>query len=266
MADIYNLFADLIEQKFDDIEVYFNDFFAESKGVEYNFDPLQNDEEKDSTLKMFGNGDIFERAKTVLTENNYCLEAFYVFYKMADDYNLYLYFDSMFSQINAYNSLSEYKKIAYRHILDEFVAFEMDLESYTQAAAIEEAIIEDLNIYDDMEISRLAFLYALKEDFENLYDLYLSNEDILDESVYIILIATALKNNEEDAAILVLNNLIDKYKYGDYIDHPWDLENIDDTEALLMADAISSSYRIIKSVPYFFQWCNEFKKTCAAKA
>lgn len=259
MANLLNLVTETSNLYEDELIEYYEDFFDINNLADYSFDSLQNKKEKESSTKMFGSDDIFERAKKVLDEDNYCLEAFFVFYRMADDYNLYLYFDRMFSNINKYNKLSKYKKFAYKHIMDDFVNFEMELESYTQALAIQIRIIEGLDICGQLEISRLAFLFAMKEDFDSLYDLYI-RVGAFDESAYISLIVTALKNNEEIKAIEILSDFLSEFKYADYIDHPWDLEKLEDNDAIRMNEAINATYRLIRSVPYFFHWCLDNKK------
>lgn len=258
MANLFKLITDIAYLEDDELIDYFENFFDIDNLAQYTFDDLSNKKEKESAKKMFGEGDIFNRAKDILDEDPYCLEAFFVFYRMSDDYNLYLYFDKMFSNLNKYNKLSKYKKFAYKQIMDNFVAFLTEINSPTQAISVQMRLIDKLQICGQAEIIRLSFLFAMKEDFEDLYDLYLK-VGFFDESSYICLITTALKNNEEIKAIEVLNDFLEEYKYADYIDHPWDLEKIEDNEAIRMNEAMNACFEFVRSIPYFMPWCKENK-------
>lgn len=259
MTNLFKLVADITYMDDDELLDYFENFFDIDNLESYTFDSLANKKEIESSKKMFGVDDVFERAKNVLEEDPLCLEAFYVFYRLADDYSLYLYFDKMFNQRSKFKRYSKYKKFVYKQILDNYVTFFTDLKSFTQAIAVEMEIIQTLELCGVGEITRLSFLFAMIEDFDNLYDLY-TQVGFYDESSYIALIVTALKNNEEIKAIEVLNDFIGDYKYAEYIDHPWDLEKIDDNEAIRMNDAISVCFELIRSVPYFINWCRDNKK------
>lgn len=265
MANLLQLASEINDLYDDELVDYLEDFFGSDKLSQYSFDSLQNKKEKESSSKMFGDDDVIERAVNLLDEDNYCLEAFYVFYRTTDDYSLYLYFDKMFNQMDKYKKLSKYKKFAYKQIIDNYVSFFIELENYTQAIAVQLNIIEKLEVCGNLELSRLAYLFALDEDFDSLYDLYIK-VGFGDEASYICLIVTALKNNEELKAIDVLNDFLGEFKYAEYLDHPWDLEKIDDADALKMNEAISVCYRFIKSVPYFMHWCKSNKKEMIAKA
>lgn len=259
MANLFKLVTDITYMDDDELLDYFEDFFDINNLETYSFDSLANKKERESARRMFGVDDVFDRASEVLSDDPLCLEAFYVFYRMADDYSLYLYFDKMFNQKSKFKKYSKYKKYAYKQIIDNYVTFLLDLRSYTQAIAVEMAVIESLEICGQGEITRLAFLFALKEDFDSLYDLYIK-VGFFDETSYICLITTALKNNEEIKAIEVLNDFTSEYKYAEYIDHPWDLEKLEDNEALKMNEALGACFELIRSVPYFIHWCKDNKK------
>lgn len=264
MANLIKLVSDITYLEDDELIEYFENFFDINNLDDYTFDSLLNKKEKESVKEMFGTDDVFDRARLVIEKDPYCLEAFYVFYRMADDYSLYLYFDRMFNQMNKYNKLSKYKKFAYKQIIDNFVTFLMDLKSFTQAIAVQMSIIDGLEVCGPNEVTRLAFLFAMKEDFESLYDLYIK-VGFFDEAAYIALIVTALKNNEELKAKDVLSDFLSEYTYAEYIDHPWDLDKLEDNEAIRMNDAMSVCFELIRSVPYFIYWCSD-NKTQSVKA
>lgn len=259
MDNLLKLVTTITYMSDDEVIDYFEDFFDINNLDNYSFDSLANQKEKESARMMFGTDDIYQRAVKVLDKDPLCLEAFYVFYRMADDYSLYLYFDKMFTQIGKFKRYSKYKKFAYKQIVDEYVTFLIEINSYTQAIAVEMDVIDKLEICGEGEITRLSFLFAMIEDFDNLYDLYIK-VGFYNEASYICLIVTALKNNEEIKAIEALNDLISEYKYGEYIDHPWDLDKVDDDEAILMIEAMNACNELIRSVPYFIPWCRDNKK------
>lgn len=260
MANIIKLLNDITYLDDEELLDYFETFFDINNLEDYTYDSLANQKEKASTKKMFGSDDVFLRAERVLNEDPYCLEAFFVYFRLADDLSLYQYFDKMFNQIAKFNHLSKYKKYVYKQIVDNFVSFLMDINNITMAIDVELSIIKSLEICGEGEITRLAYLFGLKEDFDNLYNLYLQ-VGFFDETSYIALIVTALKNKEELKAMEIYNDFLSEYKYGGYIDHPWDLEKLEDSEALRMSEAMNACFELVRSVPYFINWCRENKKT-----
>ncbi len=255
-------FNDLINASFEnkqDLEDYLTDFFDKSNLDDYQIDDLANDKQKEAIAKMFGNDDIFLRADSVLFENNFCLEAFYVYYCLSDDLAISFYFNSMFSKLINYDSLDSYEKKAIKIILEYYAMFLNDIHNITGAIDVLESlesIINDGSFYND----RLAILFSEIEELDKFYNLYLK-DGFLTIGSYILLIIVCLKHNDEIKAKGVFTNLLDDHPICQYIDHVWDLDNDDGEEAKMLKNALDFCYPSIYSLPYFFSWCEQNKET-----
>lgn len=260
MYSFEQLVFDTANKKREECRIYFNDFFKEYNSTTYIFDPSMPDDDKQSVYDMFsGIDEIDDRALNVLEQNPYCVEAFYVSYKLSNDVTLQYYFNKMLNATVGFNELSKYHQNALLFILNCYCDFLSSIHNYTKAIKVADVLLDldknAINKYIDMKV----FYYSQIEDLDHLYDLYL-NDSFKDPACYIFLIVTCLKHEDEIKAKEVLSTFISTYPKANYIDHIWEMDSDKSPEANQMRSAISYCYPSICAIPFFFSWCGKNKE------
>lgn len=259
MTSLDQLLYDLSRIEKQDIRNYLESFFAPGKFDLYLIDERCDEKDIEAISKMFSDGDVLDKANAVLNKNPFCLEAFYVFYKLEEDSPLYDYFESIASKNDEYDSFSDYKKFVYESIMTCFVNFLSDIGNITGAINnLKIMMAKNDNLYNN-NLFRLCYLYAMVENLDDYYNLYLDS-GFRDAVSYILLILVCLKHNDKLKAKEVYTEFLSVYKYGHYIDHIWDLDDNNEDEALEIKLALKVCYDDLLSIPYFFKWCGENKE------
>ena len=244
----------------DKIKDFLEDFFVKENLDQYFIDNCVDSKHLKSIQKMFiSNEDILLRAKNVLKQDEYCLEAFYIFYRLADETVLNFTMNNIYHKKNQYEMLSKYEKYSVINILNFYVQFLLDIHNLTFAIKVLKTIIKLENNYSTTNISKLSYLYCLLENKKDFYDLYI-NEYFSEPIPYILLMVVLLKHEEELKAKEVYLDMLKKFKYATYIDHIWDLEEINEEESIEFKNAVDICFEEICAIPYFFSWCQENKE------
>lgn len=260
MLSFEQLVFDTANKKIEECEAYFDAFFKQYNASSYIFDPLMSEKDKKSIIDMFdGDNQINERASDVLEDNPFCIEAFYVFYKLTNDVALQYYFNKMLNETANFNKLSSYHQSALLFVLNCYCDFLASIHNYTSAIKVVNVLTEidddESGKYIDMKV----YYYTQLEDLNHLYELYLNNS-FNDPSCYIFLIITCLKHEDELKAKEVLSTFISVYPKAKFIDRIWDMDEDNSEQANQMRNAISYCYPSICSIPFFFSWCSKNKE------
>ena len=106
-------------------------------------------------------------------------------------------------------------------------------------------------------LTTLIIVYNYLEDYEGIKNLYESNDFDAPEQ-YIMFIVSILKNDQNEYAKEVYEDMASKFKYASYICKPQELSLLkDDAEANTMMRAVEKCFEYIESVPNFFSWASE---------
>ncbi len=259
MTSLDQFLYDLSRVEKDDLRSYLEGFFAPGKLDLYLVDERCSKEDVDAISKMFEQGDVLDKASAILDKNPFCLEAFYTFYKLEEDAPLYYYFETIASKNEMYDSLSAYHKFAYESIMTCFVNFLSDIGNVTGAINNLKVMMSKSEFLYNNNLFRLCYLYAMNEDLNNYYKLYLDT-GFKDAVSYILLIVVCLKHGDRLKAKEVYHEFLSVYKYGEYIDHIWDLDDNNEDGALEVKLALKVCYDDILAIPYFFMWCADNKE------
>lgn len=259
MTSLDQFLYDLAHTEKEDIRAYLEGFFAPGKFSQYLIDERCDDEDYKSIELMFQEGDVLEKASSILNKNPFCLEAFYVFYKLEEDLPLYYYFESIAKRDDEYENFSDYHKFVYESIITCFINFLSDIGNISSAINNLKIMMSKSDVLYNNNLFRLCYLYAMVENLDDYYDLYLST-GFKDAVSYILLIVVCLKHNDTLKAKEVYLEFLNTYKYGEYIDHIWDLEDNNEDEALEIKLALRVCHDDLLAVPYFYSWCLDNKE------
>lgn len=259
MTSLDQFLYDLSRTDKEDIKAYLESFFAPGKFDQYLIDERCSNEDSKAIEKMFQEGDVLEKASSILNKNPFCLEAFYVFYKLEEDGPLYYYFESIASRNDEYENFSDYHKFAYESIMTCFVNFLSDIGNVTSAINNLKIMMAKSDFLYTNNLFRLCYLYAMVENLDDYYKLYLDT-GFKDAVSYILLIVVCLKHNDKVKAKEVYSEFLSTYKYGEYIDHIWDLEDNNEDEALEIKLALKVCYDDLLAIPYFYSFCFDNKE------
>ena len=247
-------------KKQDELEEYLESFFVPYNLEQYIISEKANDDERRAIEDMFDDSEVlYDRAQSVVKENPLCLEAFYVCSCLLDDSTLNVMFNEVLDMAENYENLSPYGKDCLVAILKLYASFLLDISNVTSSIRIIKKVCELEGKYSDNNIVKLSYMYSLIEDDKEFYDLFLKTS-FNDIHPYILLLIVLLKHQEEEKAREVLSELIDKFKYADYIDHVWDLEKVDNFEANEFKDAMEICFEDMCAIPNFFSWCKDNKQ------
>ena len=160
-------------------------------------------------------------------------------------------FVSYYKENNNYADLSVYHKYCYLRILDLYVDFLLDIYNITRAIKVQRLLVAFNNNMYQKDITRLAFMYSVLENWKDLYQLYLNND--FDAYEYLLLLVVLLKHEEEYKAREVLIEMFDKIEYSTYLSHLWDLD-LNDEKQKAFYDVVEDCYSDISSIPDFFSF------------
>ena len=236
------------------LETFFDNFFCEKNLVEYMVDGMPSDIEYALVKEMFkDNRSAYEKAFDIVKKDDFCYEAFYVFYKLSDDVSLHFYFSSIFNNINDYDTFTSYNKYVFGKIMACYIEFLRDIGNITYAIKVTKLILakKDMNFHVDE--NTLTLLYSDNEIFDEFYDLYLEKGFEYIES-YLRLIIVCLKHDKELVAREVSKELLYKYPCANYLDHIWDLDEVNTKEAFEFKKAAENCYLDFVAIPSFFSW------------
>lgn len=247
-------------KKQDELEDYLESFFEPLNFEQYIISDKANDEERKAIEAMFDDDEaLYDRAQNIVSEYPLCLEAFYVCTCLLDETSQNLMFTDAYKLVDCYKELSPYEKDCLLSILRLYVTFLLNISNVTGGIRVMNKVCELEGKYSNDSIIKLSYMYAMIEDAKNFYDLFLKTS-FNDVHPYILLLITLLKHEEEEKAREVLSELIDKFKYADYIDHVWDLEEVDNIEANEFKDAMEVCFEDMCAIPNFFSWCKDNKQ------
>ena len=260
MYSFDQLVFDTRERDRQDIEKYLTEFFTPEHYDDYLVDSSCNGNEKDAIYEMFhSEGTLLLRALNVLKSEPFCLEANYVNYLLNEEPVTDACFMDIYKRRDEYDSFTDYGKYCYRKLLDLYAQFMLDIHNITFAIKIMNCLVEVEGHYSKDNIVKLSYLYALIEDKDDFYDLYIK-EDFDDMVSYLLLMVVLLKHGDQLKAREVLSDFVGRFEYGDYIDHIWDIDSDTSKEAVELRTAVDMCFEEICSIPYFFTWCYENKE------
>ena len=243
------------------LETFFDNFFCERNFVDYTIKGMPNDLEYALVKEMFDdNKGAYEKAYEILKKDDFCYEAFYVFYKLSDDVTLHFYFNSIFNNINDFDMFTSYNKYVFGKIAASYIEFLRNIGNITYAIKVTKLVLAKKDLNFPVDENTLTLLYADNEIFDEFYNLYLDKGFEYIES-YLRLIIVCLKHEKELIAVEISKELLYKYPYADYLDHIWDLEEINTEEANEFKKAIESCYFDFVAIPSFFSWFGSNKGT-----
>lgn len=236
---------------------YLNTFFVKHNFVNYQVPEDLDDEDRKAVRMMFeSKKEIRKRAQSALDQDPLCLEAFFTYYLLSEDMYVYYSFREYFSKADEYADFDDSQQRRYLRILDFFVEFLLEIHNITEAVKVQRMIIRLNGDATQLMVNRLSYMYMLLEDDQEFYRLYLSYD--FDEYDYLLLLVTLLKHQEEYKAREVLNDMLQKIDYADYLDHVWDLDQSDPKQKdfYQLVDGCTVQ---IDSVLDFFGWVNKNK-------
>ena len=244
----------------EDVKEYLNVFFVSTNYTDYLIDEKAQTEDKMSIKELFdGKEDILVRAININQNNPFCIEAFFVNYCLNEETVLNILMNNMFHKSGEYETFSEYQKMCYLRILNFYVQYLINIHNVTFAIKVLKKVIELQKESTDVDIARLSYLYCLIENKDDFYDLYL-NVGFNQIAPYLLLIVVLLKHEDELKAKEVYSEMLSKFEYATFIDHVWDLEDVDDEEAVDFKNTIEACFEEICAIPYFFSWCSDNKE------
>lgn len=265
MASIEDLFR-MEEMEAKDLFDALHEFFSSEKFGSYETDPRMNEAERQAVYGLFDSDlSLEERVERALHDDPFCLEALYIDYKLADDLEVYEDLDRIYRMRNELDSFSEYHRFAFFVILSMFADFLFSSSNMSKAMRVLEYCCEKSGEYTKTNVLRLAYIYTGLENGEHFYSLF-ERDGFSDPLIYILLLITLLKNDMEDRAKEVLDELVSKFPLSAYIASPYELDSIESEEAERILDALDVAREMISSVPYFFEWCHVNMGSAVARA
>ena len=256
MTDFELLVSDVAASGADPL-VYLNAFFVRNNLPNYKIPDDLDDEDYRAVKMMFeSRKELRKRARSALDIDPLCLEAFFTYYLLSEDLYVYYNFRDYFSKADEYADFDDSQQRRYLRILDFFVEFLLEIHNVTEAVKVQRMIIRLSGKATEMMINRLSYMYMLLEDDEEFYRHYLSYD--FDEYDYLLLLVTLLKHEEDYKAREVLNDMLAKIDYADYLDHAWDLDQSDPKQKEFYQLVEGCSMQI-GSVLDFFGWVNKNK-------
>ena len=256
MSD-FELLVSAFAENDEDPQDYLNTFFVKQNLANYRIpDDLHEDDRKAVKIMFESRKDLLKRTRSALDQDPLCLEAFFTYYLLSEDMYVYYSFREYFSKADEFAEFDDSQKRRYLRILDFFVEFLLEIHNVTEAIKVQRMIIRLSGEVTHLTTNRLSYMYMLLEDDGEFYRHYLSND--FDEYDYLLLLVTLLKHEEEYKAKEVLNDMLAKIEYADYLDHVWDLDQSDpkQKEFYRLVDGCSAQ---IDSVLDFFGWVNQNK-------
>ena len=236
------------------LEKFFDSFFCEKNLAEYMVDGMPNDIEYALVKEMFRDDrSAYEKAFDIVRKDDFCYEAFYVFYKLSDDVGLHFYFSSIFNNINDYDTFTSYNKYVFGKIVAYYIEFLRSIGNITYAIKVTKLVLAKNDEKFPIDENTLTLLYSDNEIFDEFYDLYLEKDFEYIES-YLRLIIVCLKHDKELIAREVSKELLYKYPYANYLDHIWDLDKVNTKEAIEFKKATENCYLDFVAIPSFFSW------------
>ncbi len=261
MFDSYDKFLD---EAFalDDSEIreFLVDYFA-TPNLNY-YDLRDGNESEQLAIKVLFDEESVpfeERIEEARKYDPYNMEAAYIAHRLASDEEAYYELKTFYDQKDEYDTLTDYQKKEYLEIIYLYMQYMNDIHSVRKTLEIMKTITSLKGRMSEADVARYAYLYAVLEDSEEFYTLYL-NQIFTNALPYLLLIEVLLKNDEDDKAKEVLNDMLIHIPYSDYVDHIWDLENVDSEEARMFVFAFDTCYDELCSVPYYFNWCRRNKE------
>jgi len=236
---------------------YLEEFFVRQNFRTYLCPEDLDKEEYKAVKTMFeSRKELYKRARDVLDVDPFCLEAFFTYFLLTEDIYVYHSFREYFAHAEEYAELTPSQKRRYLRILDFFVEFLLDIRNITEAIKIQRMIMRLGNDESPYMVNRLSYMYMMTENDEEFYRHYLSYD--FDEYDYLLLLVTLLKHEDEFRAREVLNDMLGKIEYADYLDHLWDLD-LNDPEQKEFYQTVTGCQLQTDSVFDFFGWVNRNK-------
>ena len=255
--DFYSFATTLSTLGKDEVLNYIDNFFLPENLPDYTYPDYVNDREKAAIEVMFDEDlTLEERILKAKEIDRFCIEAFFTELSMREEtlaYSLFREYEEEFASIS---ELDRYGRENLLIILDLFVEYLIEIRNYKTAIRLQIKINEKGE--ENANYVRLSYLYSFIEDSDAFYKLYLDGK-VKDPACFLLLIITLLKNEEEDKAKDVLNDMFITVPYSDHIDRIWELDT-SIPEAAVFADCVDRLFDELCSVPYFFSWCAQNKE------
>lgn len=256
MNNINSLLNNVYSKNKQDADKYLQSFFVPKNYLKYEIDKELKRNEKIAIRYLFTSKEEYgKRIETVLKKDPLCFEAIIAYENHFEDIFVYKKFNSYYDIAKNFGQFSKRQRINYINILDIYVEFLLDINNISKAIKVQRIIVKLKKDITTKEIDRLAYMYYVKEDYEEFYKLFCESEK-WNVSQYIMLMITLLKNDENYKAKEVLLDMQKNIEVSKYIDHIWDIDDKDPEQAAFYQE-IDRCYEQINSVPDFFTWCYE---------
>ena len=236
-------------------EEAYKNYFVKNNFLNYidEFDNINEKQEKALEILFSGEGEILDRCQKALDINNTCFEAYFLLNYLSDSLSFYYQtLDIQNTPIENYEDEYEINDVV--NIRLAITYYYLDICNYHQA-------LKHLNdvkkIIDIKEIlTTFIIVYNYLEDYQSIKNLYENNSFDAPEQ-YIMFIISILKNDKNEYAKEIYEDMASKFKYASYICKPQELSLIKDDEANSMMRAVEMCFDYIESVPNFFSWASE---------
>jgi len=242
----------------DKLEEYFINFFDKKNYKNYEISQNKEDDEIDAIKQLFKKGELIDKVANALDYDPLCVEANFINLCLGEDELVYYRFEGYYAKRSEYGSLEESRQESYLRVMEFYVDFLIDIYNIKHALRVEHSICLLRNKVNEKSLNRYIYMYALLEDSDSAYKIYLENE-FNNAYQYLLLVVNLLKNKEEIKAIQVYKEMLERIEYSDYIDHLSDL-NRSDKKQNEIYECVNDSFEEISSIPDFFTWCNRVKE------
>lgn len=260
MLSFEQIFYEAELKDVDEIKDYLETCFCAEDASDYLISEMAGGQDVDSIKDMFSLSDnLLDRAREIYENNMYCLEAFYVIYRLGNALEVYQMFNGLLYNGSFYDELNSYRQYTYKTMLEIYAEYLAEIHNLRKTIEVTKIISTFEGSYSRLSLNRLAFAYSLLEDLDSFFELY-EEAGFNDITQYLLLMIVALKQNDQDKAKEVYSELLSGYEYAQYLDYPKALLKIDDEEAKRFYAAVEAVCEELVAVPDFFLWCARNKE------
>jgi len=242
----------------DKLDEFFTSFFNKKNLKNYEIADNKDDDEVDAIKELFRKGELKDKVINAFELDPLCVEANFINLCLGSDEEIYHRFEGCYNNRSQYGGLDESRQDSFLKVMEFYVDFLIDIRNIRHALRVEHSICLLRNKINEKSLNRYVYMYALLEDSESIYKLYLENE-YNNAYEYLLTIVTLLKNKEEIKARQLFNEMLEKIEYSDYIDHIEDLDK-NDPKQMAIRQAIDDCYEDLLAIPDFFTWCAVMKE------
>ena len=253
MADFDSFLSEYDKRQVEALS-FFEGYFTRAGLKEYVIDEAADKDSIKAIKTMFtSKKDLRERCDVAFSYDPLCLEAFFVYYVLAEDIYVSYRLDAYYQELVSFADLPAYNQRCYLRILEFYVEFLMDVGNFTKGIKVERQLRKMAPQYCKGKTNRLSFMYSQIEEADDFYRFYLDEE--FDTYDYLLLIVTLLKHDDRIRAKEVTQDMFQNIEYASYLDHLWDLD-MNDPAQKKFYQTVDDAYDFIKGVPDFFTFIN----------